>query len=129
MPRFIAMGAVSPLPVDLDPFDAFGWDMPPKQSGSTLYLRSDVVITSYREIAVTIRSINEIEDTCCRCIRRAWEVPAHQCNAAFDQDGSMLKCDNCSTSKKDCVSVVLPMRRGLDEAHPMFRSRRRLQQI
>ena len=29
-----------------------------------------------------------------------------QCNAAFEEDGSMLmKCDSCANARKDCVSV------------------------
>lgn len=46
------------------------------------------------------------EESCCRCLRRAWEVPSHECNALFFEDGSMLaKCDNCASARKDCVSV------------------------
>lgn len=63
------------------------------------------------ESAFVIRRSSEpmfglIENTCCRCLRRAFEVPSHQCNAVFDDEGYMLrKCHNCAGAKKDCVSV------------------------
>lgn len=55
--------------------------------------------------------VSLIEDSCCRCLRRAWEVRSHSCNARFFDDGSMLsKCDNCAEARKDCVSVGLHSR-------------------
>ena len=55
--------------------------------------------------------VSLIEDSCCRRLRRAWEVRSQSCNARFFDDGSMLsKCDNCAEARKDCVSVGLQSR-------------------
>lgn len=46
------------------------------------------------------------ENSCCRCLRRAWEVAPNECDAIFAEDGAMVvKCGNCARSRKDCVSV------------------------
>lgn len=48
-----------------------------------------------------------VENTCCRCLRRAYEYEAGSCDAVFEEDGYILeKCSNCLRDRSDCVSVT-----------------------
>ena len=50
--------------------------------------------------------IGLIENSCSRCIRRAYEHGSEECEAEFDLEGNMLvKCMVCANSRADCVSV------------------------
>lgn len=46
------------------------------------------------------------EDSCCRCLRGAWEVAPDECDAIFEENGDMIKkCHHCAVARKDCVAV------------------------
>lgn len=64
-----------------------------------------------------ISSLNE--ESCCRCLRRAWEIPSNTCNAVFLEEGSMIaKCGHCATARKDCVSVGFRTHTASDKDGP-----------
>lgn len=67
--------------------------------------------------------ISLMENTCCHCLRPAWEVPAQQCNAVFEEDGAMIaKCDNCAAVRKDCVAGSSLSVRFAGDLSPTIRS-------